>query len=129
MGPEAARLAERDEVNRVVAAWVRTLTREDVLATCRSNDVPAGPLYSIADIFEDPQYAHRETIVEVPSRIGPLAVPGRSRRCRTRPARSAGWVRSSAPTPTRCSARSSGGPPRRSPSSAPTAWCDRTTDR
>ena len=38
--------------------------------------MPAGPLYSIADIFEDPQYAHRETIVEVPSRIGPLAVPG-----------------------------------------------------
>jgi crotonobetainyl-CoA:carnitine CoA-transferase CaiB-like acyl-CoA transferase len=75
-GPKQRRLADRDEVNRVVAAWVRTFTREDVLATCRSFDVPAGPLNSIADIFEDPQYAHRETIVEVPSRIGPLKVPG-----------------------------------------------------
>ena len=25
--------------------------------------MPAGPLYSIADIFADPQYAHRETVV------------------------------------------------------------------
>ena len=37
---------------------------------------PSGPLNSIADIFEDPQYAHRETIVTEDSRIGPLAVPG-----------------------------------------------------
>jgi crotonobetainyl-CoA:carnitine CoA-transferase CaiB-like acyl-CoA transferase len=75
-GPKERRLAARDDVNAVVGEWVGTLTCDEALATCRSFDVPAGPLNSIADIFADPQYAHRETIVEVPSRIGPLAVPG-----------------------------------------------------
>jgi len=36
--------------------------------------VPAATLYSVADIFEDPQYKLRENIKLVPSRIGPLAV-------------------------------------------------------
>jgi crotonobetainyl-CoA:carnitine CoA-transferase CaiB-like acyl-CoA transferase len=48
---------------------------EEALAVCRAAEVPSGRLMSIADIFEDPQYQHRGTIVEVPSRIGPLAVP------------------------------------------------------
>lgn len=75
-GPKQARLAARDEVNRLVADWVGGLTRDDVLARCRVAQVPAGPLNSIADIFADPQYQHRKTIVEQDSRIGPLAVPG-----------------------------------------------------
>jgi crotonobetainyl-CoA:carnitine CoA-transferase CaiB-like acyl-CoA transferase len=76
LGPKAARLAARDEVNAIVAGWVGSLPRDEVLARCREADVPVGPLNSIADIFEDPQYAHRQTIVTEPSRIGPLAVPG-----------------------------------------------------
>ena len=70
------RLAARGEVNAAVAEWVASVTCDEALATCREAQVPAGPLNSIADIFEDPTYAHRETIVEVPSRIGPRAVPG-----------------------------------------------------
>ena len=42
--------------------------------------MPAGPVYSIAEIFEDPQYAHRETIVTAGLAHRPA---GRSRhRCR-----------------------------------------------
>jgi crotonobetainyl-CoA:carnitine CoA-transferase CaiB-like acyl-CoA transferase len=74
-GPKAARLAERPAVNAAVSAWTATLDRDDALATCRTHDVPAGPLYSIDEIFDDPQYAHRGTIATEPSRIGPLAVP------------------------------------------------------
>jgi crotonobetainyl-CoA:carnitine CoA-transferase CaiB-like acyl-CoA transferase len=33
-------------------------------------------VYSIAEIFDDPQYLHRGTITTADSRIGPLAVPG-----------------------------------------------------
>ncbi len=58
-----------------MAEWVGSVTCDEALVICREAQVPAGPLNSIADIFEDPTYAHRETIVEVPSRIGPLAVP------------------------------------------------------
>ena len=75
-GPKEARLAARDEVNALVAAWVGSLPCDEVLARCREAEVPSGPLNSIADIFEDPQYAHRETVVTKDSRIGPLAVPG-----------------------------------------------------
>ena len=63
-------------MNRVVGDWVRTLRRDELLELSRTNELPIGPVYSIADIFTDPQYAHRGTIQEVVSRIGPLAVPG-----------------------------------------------------
>jgi crotonobetainyl-CoA:carnitine CoA-transferase CaiB-like acyl-CoA transferase len=74
-GAKHARLAERDEVNEVVARWVGSHTRDEVLARCAEEHVPSGPLYSIAEIFEDPQYEHRRNIVTADSRIGPLAVP------------------------------------------------------
>lgn len=74
-GPKERRLAARPTVNALVALWVASLTRDEALAACRAAQVPAGPLYSIAEIFEDPQYRHRETIVTEDSRIGPLAVP------------------------------------------------------
>ncbi|WP_280425995.1 CaiB/BaiF CoA transferase family protein [Nocardia carnea] len=74
-GPKAARLAARDEVNTLVTDWVGRLSRDEVLARCQDCGVPAGPLNSIADIFTDPQFAHRATITEIDSRIGPLAVP------------------------------------------------------
>jgi crotonobetainyl-CoA:carnitine CoA-transferase CaiB-like acyl-CoA transferase len=75
-GAKQARLAARPQVNRLVAEWVGSLPRVEVLELCRDHDVPVGPLYSIDEIFEDPQYRHRGNIVTVPSRIGPLAVPG-----------------------------------------------------
>ncbi|MQY24129.1 CaiB/BaiF CoA transferase family protein [Nocardia macrotermitis] len=74
-GPKASRLAARDEVNALVADWVATLTRDEVLERCRDSEVPAGPLNSIADIFGDPQFTHRGTITRTDSRIGPLSVP------------------------------------------------------
>jgi crotonobetainyl-CoA:carnitine CoA-transferase CaiB-like acyl-CoA transferase len=75
-GPKQARLAAREKVNELVSEWVGSLDCEDVLARCRNGQVPAGPLYSIAEIFDDPQYRHRGNIVTEESRIGPLAVPG-----------------------------------------------------
>jgi crotonobetainyl-CoA:carnitine CoA-transferase CaiB-like acyl-CoA transferase len=75
-GPKEARLAARDRVNELVGEWVGAQSRDEALATCREAEVPAGPLYSIAEIFEDAQYAHRQTIVTADSQIGPLAVPG-----------------------------------------------------
>jgi crotonobetainyl-CoA:carnitine CoA-transferase CaiB-like acyl-CoA transferase len=75
-GPKQLRLAAREEVNAIVAGWVGSLTRDEVMARCQAGEVPAGPLYSIDEIFADPQYLHRGTIVTRDSRVGPLAVPG-----------------------------------------------------
>lgn len=74
-GPKDKRLAARAEVNRIVATWVASHPCADVLAACERAEVPCGPVYSIADIFEDPQYRARGNIQVRPSRIGDLAVP------------------------------------------------------
>jgi crotonobetainyl-CoA:carnitine CoA-transferase CaiB-like acyl-CoA transferase len=75
-GPKDLRLGARDEVNAIVARWVVTLDLKTVLARCTQYEVPAGLIFSIADIFEDPQYRARENIRMTESRAGPVAVPG-----------------------------------------------------
>jgi crotonobetainyl-CoA:carnitine CoA-transferase CaiB-like acyl-CoA transferase len=74
-GPQALRLAARDEVNVIVANWVATLDLEIVLACCTRGGVPASLIYSIADIFEDPQYRARGNIKMTESRAGAIAIP------------------------------------------------------
>ena len=69
------RLGARDEVNRIVAEWVLSLDLEEVLARCKKFGAPASLIYSIADIFEDPQYRARGNIKMKDSRAGPIAVP------------------------------------------------------
>jgi crotonobetainyl-CoA:carnitine CoA-transferase CaiB-like acyl-CoA transferase len=74
-GDKDRRLAARDDVNRIVAAWVSSLDHDAILARCTKFDVPASLIYSIADIFEDPQYRARGNIRMMDTRIGELAVP------------------------------------------------------
>lgn len=70
-----ARLSNREDINRIIAEWVGTMSQEQALAECDRFDVPCGPIYSIADIFDDAQYRARGNITEVDSRVGPIAVP------------------------------------------------------
>ena len=74
-GDKDTRLAARDEVNRIVAQWMASLDHNTVLSRCAEFDVPASLIFSIADIFEDPQYRARGNIRVTESRIGELAVP------------------------------------------------------
>jgi crotonobetainyl-CoA:carnitine CoA-transferase CaiB-like acyl-CoA transferase len=75
-GLQERRLAARNTVDRLVAAWSGGLTQAEAMACCLAEDVPAGPLNSIEDIFDDPQFEARENLVtlEVPE-IGPVVVP------------------------------------------------------
>jgi len=74
-GLQEPRLAARDEVNRIVAGWIAAHDHRTILAACEKFDVPASLIYSIADIFEDPQYRARGNIRTTASRIGDIAVP------------------------------------------------------
>ncbi|HEY2424392.1 MAG TPA: CoA transferase [Pseudolabrys sp.] len=74
-GPQALRLAARDEVNVIVAKWVATLDLETALARCAKGGVPASLIYSIADIFADEQYRARGNIKVTDSRAGAIAIP------------------------------------------------------
>jgi succinyl-CoA:(S)-malate CoA-transferase subunit B len=75
-GRKPARVAARAEVNRIVAEWTGTLTREEVVAACAAGEVPCGPINSIADIFADEHFAARGDLVRVNDpRAGEVVVP------------------------------------------------------
>lgn len=70
-----ARIAHRHDVNAIVADWVGTMSQQQMLAECDRHEVPCGPIYSISDIFDDPQYRARGNLVEVDSRAGSIVIP------------------------------------------------------
>jgi succinyl-CoA---D-citramalate CoA-transferase len=72
-----ARIANDVELDEIVAAWISDRTAKEVLDAFEENDVVAGSIYSIKDIFEDPHYRAREDIVEVPDDdLGTVKQPG-----------------------------------------------------
>ena len=72
--PDRERL--REEVDNFVADWTRQHDRAEVLRLCEESQVPCGPVYSIDEIFEDPQYAARENIlIRQDERAGEIAMP------------------------------------------------------
>tara|TARA_E500000331_G_scaffold274043_1_gene266117 strand:- start:23 stop:1285 length:1263 start_codon:yes stop_codon:yes gene_type:complete len=75
-GAQQERLAARDKVIKEVNIWAGSLPRDELLAQCIKNDVPAGPINSIADIFNDPHFKARKDMVavDVPG-IGEVVVP------------------------------------------------------
>ncbi len=78
-GTLAKREAERAQVDAAVAEWTARHERDALLELCSRGEVPCGPLYSIDEIFSDPQYAARQNIAFVadprlPGEL-PLALP------------------------------------------------------
>lgn len=72
----AQRLAGREHVNSIVADYVGSMDRDALLKHCRQHEVPAGPINTIADIYEDPQFAARQNLVEIfDPREGRVVVP------------------------------------------------------
>jgi succinyl-CoA---D-citramalate CoA-transferase len=55
-----------DALDDIMAAWFRKHDFAEALKVLDAGEVVSGPIYTIADIFEDPQYAAREDIVAVP---------------------------------------------------------------
>jgi len=71
------RVKRVEEIDTAIAEWTRQQTRDEVLATLDATSVPAGRVYTVADIVSDPQYLAREMIVESPTSDGRvLKVPG-----------------------------------------------------
>ena len=76
-GEQRRRLAARDQVNSIVIEWVSSLTRDEVMARCLEEEVPAGKVNSIADIFADEQFAARDNLAHiVEDLVGDVVVPG-----------------------------------------------------
>jgi crotonobetainyl-CoA:carnitine CoA-transferase CaiB-like acyl-CoA transferase len=71
-----SRIAGRDVINAAVADWVKSLPSAEVITKCNEAGVPCGPIMSIAEIFENEQYAARGNLQRVlDERVGELVVP------------------------------------------------------
>ncbi|MFB6068794.1 MAG: CaiB/BaiF CoA transferase family protein [Halobacterium sp.] len=61
----ADRLANRDELDDVIAAWMADHTRAEVLTRFEAHDAAIAPVYDVPDILDDDQYRARESVVTV----------------------------------------------------------------
>jgi crotonobetainyl-CoA:carnitine CoA-transferase CaiB-like acyl-CoA transferase len=64
------RVMNRPELSAMIESKTRNWHRDDLLAALENAVVPAGPINSVADVFADPQFIHREM------RINAGGVPG-----------------------------------------------------
>lgn len=70
-GPRGDNMAE---IDAVIGAWTRAMTADELLKAMEDNGVPAGRIYTAADMLADPHYAARDMVVELVNRFG-TAVP------------------------------------------------------
>ena len=67
------RVENIDEVDEIVASWIRKRDLDEVLEKFEKAEAAIGPAYNIAQIFKDPQYKARNDIVTVPDdELGPI---------------------------------------------------------
>lgn len=70
------RVDNRDFINGIVSAWIGSKTRDELMAICLEKDIPCGPVNSIADIFADPHFAARGSMVTLPHpEVGNVVIP------------------------------------------------------
>lgn len=98
-----ARVANRVEVRRLILAQTSKWKKAELLAACGDNAVPAGPINSIAEMFDDPQVKEREleSISRPPTAPSFRACAARSC-CRKRRLPITGRALPSANIPPRC---------------------------
>lgn len=62
LADNAGRDQRRDEVYAVIDAWVAQHSLDEVLALLNKAEVPASRIYSVEDMFKDPQFLARDMI-------------------------------------------------------------------
>jgi len=71
------RAEQMNRIDDAIAAWTSKRTQSEVLKAMEQAEVPAGRIYSAADIAADPHYAAREMLLETVAGDGePLKQPG-----------------------------------------------------
>jgi len=71
------RAEQMARIDEAISAWTLKFTQDEILEAMERAEVPAGRIYSAADIAADPHYAARGMIQEVLAGDGePLKVPG-----------------------------------------------------
>lgn len=77
LADNAGRVKRVDEIDAAIGAWTKTRTVDEVLQALEAASVPAGRIYTVADIAADPHYAARGMLQQVRLDDGEmLTVPG-----------------------------------------------------
>ena len=77
LADNAGRVKRVDEIDAALGAWAAERTVDEVMAVLDAASVPAGRIYTVADIAADPHYQARGMIQQVQMNDGTsMAVPG-----------------------------------------------------
>lgn len=71
----AGRVQHEEEIDRALNAWTMQHSAEQVLRMLEHAEVPCGPIYSVADMSEDPHYRARGLFEPVEHLQGQLEIP------------------------------------------------------
>jgi crotonobetainyl-CoA:carnitine CoA-transferase CaiB-like acyl-CoA transferase len=61
----SGRLEHVDELDASIGGWIGDHTADEVMAAFAKQEGAIAPIYSIADIFKDPQFEFRQSIIQV----------------------------------------------------------------
>jgi formyl-CoA transferase len=76
LAQNAGRVARVEEIDAAIGAWTKERTVTEVLQVLDGAGVPAGRIYTVADIAADPHYAARGMLQQIEVDGDPLLVPG-----------------------------------------------------
>ncbi len=75
LADNAGRVAHEGEIDAAIAAWTGSLTAAEVLGALEAAAVPSGPIYSVADMMQDPHFKARGLFERVEVNGKPLRIP------------------------------------------------------
>jgi crotonobetainyl-CoA:carnitine CoA-transferase CaiB-like acyl-CoA transferase len=84
----AGRVKHEAEIDQVIAAWCGRQDSAAVLAALENARVPSGPIYSVADMMDDPHYQARRLFEEVSVGGSKLKIPALAPKLSNTPGRS-----------------------------------------
>ena len=94
-GLSAARLAAADELDGLVAEWIRARDRDDVIEAFLGARIPAAPVNDLRDILDDPHVSERGSLVRVDDAVlGSPTIPAPTPRLSATP----GQIRATGPS-------------------------------
>jgi crotonobetainyl-CoA:carnitine CoA-transferase CaiB-like acyl-CoA transferase len=75
MANNAGRVVHEQEIDNAIAVWCMSKNSEEILQLLDKAKVPAGPIYNVQDMFEDPHFNERGMFEQVEINGKPLKIP------------------------------------------------------
>lgn len=75
MATNAGRVQHEQDIDNALAAWCMSKDADDILQLLETARVPAGPIYTVEDMFADPHFNARGMFEQVEINGKPLKIP------------------------------------------------------